>query len=399
MRRLSLKEALAVNLKSNSLLNVSTKSEQNAIEDGISRGGWLLGVKDVFHCDNLPTRVGTPNLVTGEEGTIIKRLKAAGAIPIKTSMTPLIYMDPCSGCIHPDRPSESASGSSTGSAVAVSTGQVRFSLGTQCSGSVIRPGAYHNIIAFKPSKGSVPTDGMEYFSKSIDQIGYFTRTIPDARWLHSICISDSEFSPPDPDTPDYPPPSSLSKFSFGCPQNDFLIQSKINIFDVIDEGVLCFKNMSVFSDLEAVYRSQLQLAHYEGRERWYNFWKHDCQGQVAPKIDKLMSGPQEILEPEAGRYRDYMKEVRDGIGATMKMLGVDVLLCPSTVERVRPSLSENSTGNPAMNIPWNFAGVPVLNIPVPGSDLLSVQLIAKHGDDDLLLEAGRAFQRMLEEAS
>ena len=394
MALLSLKETFLLNRISNSLLNVNSTKEQKYFEETVHRGGWLLGVKDVFHCEGSQTRIGTQNEVLGEEGTLIKRFKKVGGIPIKTSLTPLIFMDPCDGCIHPSRPSKSAGGSSTGSCVAVSTGQVRFSLGTQCSGSIIRPAAYHGIIGFKPSKGTVPTDGVECFSHSIDQIGYFANTISDVRWMHSVAIGSSDTPPPvvDNSTESLTP---LSEFSFGVPQQEYLSKSELDVFDLIKNKITLTKHITI-PDLDKVYKSQKELAIFEAREQWYDFWKDNCNRSVAPKINEMMTSTTTLSKSEVESHQSFMMSVRSQIESQMDDKNISILVTPSTVECSHSDLSERSTGDPSMNIPWNFVGVPVINIPVPSnSNISSLQLIARHGDDELLLRAGEALQHQL----
>src|SRR6185503_1692243 len=70
-------------------------------------------------------------------------------------------------------------GSSSGSAAAVAAGMLPIAFGSQTGGSVIRPGAYCGVAAYKPSFRLLPTVGMKAFSWSLDTVGVFGAGVED----------------------------------------------------------------------------------------------------------------------------------------------------------------------------------------------------------------------------
>src|SRR5690606_840516 len=68
-------------------------------------------------------------------------------------------------------------GSSSCSAAAVAAGMVNLAVGTQTNRSVIRPAAYIGIVGFKPTLYRIHTEGLVYFSPTIDHVGLFTQDI------------------------------------------------------------------------------------------------------------------------------------------------------------------------------------------------------------------------------
>ena len=86
-------------------------------------------------------------------------------------------------------------GSSSGSAAAVASGQVRLSLGSDTGGSIRQPAAFNGIVGLKPTYGTVSRFGLIAFGSSMDQIGPFSPTVKEnAQLLNVIAGPDSKDS-------------------------------------------------------------------------------------------------------------------------------------------------------------------------------------------------------------
>lgn len=86
-------------------------------------------------------------------------------------------------------------GSSSGSAAAVASGQVRLSLGSDTGGSIRQPAAFNGIVGLKPSYGTVSRFGLIAFGSSLDQIGPFSQTVKEnAQLLNVISGHDAKDS-------------------------------------------------------------------------------------------------------------------------------------------------------------------------------------------------------------
>ncbi|MDO5079080.1 MAG: Asp-tRNA(Asn)/Glu-tRNA(Gln) amidotransferase subunit GatA [Streptococcus minor] len=86
-------------------------------------------------------------------------------------------------------------GSSSGSAAAVASGQVRLSLGSDTGGSIRQPAAFNGIVGLKPTYGIVSRFGLIAFGSSMDQIGPFSPTVKEnAQLLNVIAGPDSKDS-------------------------------------------------------------------------------------------------------------------------------------------------------------------------------------------------------------
>ena len=72
-------------------------------------------------------------------------------------------------------------GSSSGSAVAVSSGLVSFSLGTDTAGSGRVPAGFNNIVGLKPTPGLFSNEGVVPACRSLDCVSVFALSLRRCR--------------------------------------------------------------------------------------------------------------------------------------------------------------------------------------------------------------------------
>lgn len=184
--------------------------------------GIPYGVKDVLAVPGYPTTWGAKvyaDRVIDTTATVVKRLDAAGAILVaKLSMGELGLNDTWYGgqTMNPWSPTEGSTGSSAGSAVAVSAGLVAFAIAEETMGSIVTPAARTGVTGLRPTFGRVSRHGAMTLSWSLDKLGPMARQVEDcAVVLEAIAGPDGK----DPSVTNVPfnwdPSRSLSGIRVG----------------------------------------------------------------------------------------------------------------------------------------------------------------------------------------
>jgi allophanate hydrolase len=161
---------------------------------GLPLYGIPVGVKDNIDALGLPTTAACPafSYRPGRDATAVARLRLAGAIIIgKTNLdqfaTGLVgTRSPYGVPRNPLDPTLIPGGSSSGSGVAVATGLVPVTLGTDTAGSGRMPAMFNNIVGLKPSLGLVPTAGLVPACRTLDCVSVFALTTDDASAVLSV---------------------------------------------------------------------------------------------------------------------------------------------------------------------------------------------------------------------
>ncbi|MCJ1314402.1 hypothetical protein MMC25_008084 [Agyrium rufum] len=219
-------------------------SERSA---GLSRGplhGIPILVKDnIATCDKLNNTSGSLALLgatVSRDAYVVQRLRAAGAIILgKATMGEWAqfrsrqasgshgwsaYGGQAVGAYYPD---QDPSGSSSGSAVAVSIGLAAGSLATETSGSILLPAEKANLVGIKPSVGLTSRDLTIPISLRQDTIGPMAKSVKDAAYLLSAIAGKDKadnwtLAQPFENPPDYVRACSFSGFRgirVGVPRN------------------------------------------------------------------------------------------------------------------------------------------------------------------------------------
>jgi Asp-tRNA(Asn)/Glu-tRNA(Gln) amidotransferase A subunit family amidase len=171
------------------------KEADQEIAEGKYRGplhGIPYGLKDLFAVEGTVTSWGAmayKDQVIEETATVVKKLDEAGAVLIaKLTLGALAMGDVWYGGVtkNPWNLSQGSSGSSAGSASAVSAGLVPFAIGTETLGSIVSPSTRCGVTGLRPTFGRVSRFGGMALSWSMDKVGPIARSAKDCALVFDV---------------------------------------------------------------------------------------------------------------------------------------------------------------------------------------------------------------------
>lgn len=353
--------------------------------------GLTFAIKDNIDYAGVPTTCACPpSAYTPERhATCVAKLLDAGAVAVgKTNLdqfaTGLVGVrspyGACSSVFHQDYIS---GGSSSGSAVAVASGQVDFALGTDTAGSGRVPAAFNGIYGLKPTLGAIPTTGLVPACKTLDCVSVFGRSIDVTRRVLEVF---------DPRTPDCWP----SRFRFGYV--DFVGDpAYAPLYDAAIARATGAGGSPIRIDY-APFREAAELL-YSGP--WVAE-RHAAVGQwlehMHPVVQQIIGGATKYTAVDAFRARYRLDEIRESTVGTWRE--VDILLLPTAgwiykIAEVEANPIELNTRLGYYTNFVNLLNLAALAIPAgtrPDGLPFGVTLIAPAGSDYRLLNLAERLE-------
>jgi aspartyl-tRNA(Asn)/glutamyl-tRNA(Gln) amidotransferase subunit A len=323
-------------------------------------------------------------------------------------------------------------GSSGGSAVAVASGVVRASLGSETGGSVRQPASLCGVVGFKPTYGRISRYGLVAFASSLDNIGIFGQTTADVADVLTVIAGRD---PLDATSADVPVPD------YAASLGDDISGKRIGVRALLGEGLDDDVRTAVEASIEnfrslgaeivdvelphakygiAVYyilataEASSNLARYDGVR--YGFRAEDAhelrkmyfktrEEGFGPEVKRrimlgtyvLSSGYYDAYYAKAQKVRTLLRQ--DYAGAFEKC---DAILTP-TSPTVAFRIGERSDDPLAMylsdiyTVSANLAGVPAISVPcgLSGEGLpIGTQLIGNYWSEALLLNFSSQYESM-----
>jgi Asp-tRNA(Asn)/Glu-tRNA(Gln) amidotransferase A subunit family amidase len=182
-----------------SLMEDSALAKAKAMDQELAAGkyrgplhGIPYGIKDLLAVKGTKTTWGAmpyKDQVIDETATVVEKLNEAGGVLVgKFTLGALAMGDVWYGGVtkNPWNLKQGSSGSSAGSASAVSAGLVPFAIGTETLGSIVSPSTRNGVTGLRPTYGRVSKHGAMALSWSMDKIGPISRSALDNGIVLSI---------------------------------------------------------------------------------------------------------------------------------------------------------------------------------------------------------------------
>ncbi len=356
--------------------------------------GIPLAVKDIIATRTLPTTCGSPiyrDHVVGKDAACVTQLVKAGAIVLGKSVTTEFAGAHAGKTHNPHNLRHTPAGSSSGSAAAVADFMVPLGYGTQTAGSVIRPGAFNGVVAYKGTFGWADMTGIKPYAPSLDTLGFFAREANDLALVRAA-YGHAAADPPQL-SKGRPPRIGFCRTLWWDavePANRKNLEQAARTLRSAGARVQAWTMPERWSGLiEAQNRVMTREA-----TRCYETERRRFPHLLSPSLTQALETGDKVT---AAQYADARKRKRRALadlGETFERF--DFLLTPSAKGEAPSGLGY--TGDPLFNRFWTLLGVPCISLPVgtgPFGLPLAVQLIGPLRSDDQLIAWARWVEQRL----
>ncbi len=377
--------------------------------------GVPIAVKDICDIAGLATTAGMGirrDHVADSNATVIKRLRAAGAIVLgKLTLTEGVYAEHRPAFPAPQNPWHAdywPGASSTGSGVAVAAGLCFGAVGSETGGSIRLPSAVNGVTGVKPTWGRVSRHGIFELAATLDHVGPLARSAADAAALLGVMAGPDSRDPTAAQVavPDYAAAlrQQLDGFRLGIDPRWVGANTDAETLAALDRAVTQLGELG--ADIVEVRVPDVDAMIWD--------WFPICAVQTAvahaatypARKDEYGPALQSLLDMgHAMSGMDYQSALLrriDFSGRLQVMLqDIDALALPvlgfpaPSLERMHNIDDDIIAGLHRYTCPFNLSGNPAIVLPNGNTAAglpIVFQLIGKHFDEALLLGAGHAFQ-------
>lgn len=364
--------------------------------------GELITVKPNIKVENFPYTGGIKHFegsVSKNDDPIIKRIKENGGIVIgSTNMDEAAFGGDTSTsfygrCINPNNKELSVGGSSGGSAAAIASGLVNFSIGTDTMGSIRIPASYCGIVGFKPSSSMTNNKDLILLSDTYDTIGFHSNNVFNINNLKKIFNSSIHNC-------DYKPINNIK-----CLVPNQIFNNDINK-DVIEgfkeallkigkNGINIEYNDMHFWEPNFHRKLLLKIVENEGAKNLKELLENKASYITEHLRNNLFFG-KSIDKQEIKNIRLELEILKNQIKTIYKEF--DLILMPTTPQNsfnIKDKPPENQANLTSLA---NIADLPAISLPYKngGKTFHSLQVLAAQHNDEFLLKTSSFFEKILQ---
>ncbi len=382
------------------------------LAQGFDRGPWHgipIAYKDIIYTQGVPTTGASlvyRDFVPQFDADVVTRFHYAGAVSIgKTNLHELAYgatsQNPHFGpVLNPHDPTRIPGGSSGGSAAIVAAGFLPMALGTDTGGSIRIPASYCGVVGLMPTYDRVSRRGVMPLSFSLDHVGPLAATVEDCALAMYVLEGGFET---------YTPLRSVDGLRVCLPKNFFFDQVDGEVADAVrrvaallsDAGARCMEH-----SIPDLYAANLAARVIQLSEAAALYAHYSDPTLFGADVWALIQQGKQVAGYEYVNAQRLRTLFRREFNALWNKF--DVIVAPST-PIVAPLLEDTTvligavqedtrmastrltrgiafTGEPAISVPCGTsrAGMPI-----------GLQLIARPGGDETLLQIAGAVERIL----
>jgi aspartyl-tRNA(Asn)/glutamyl-tRNA(Gln) amidotransferase subunit A len=420
----------------NALLTVTLDSARRearrahaAIRGGRRRGplhGIPISLKDNIWTRGVTTTAGSKILagfVPGEDATVVRRLRRAGAIVVgKTNLHEFAYgvtsENPHYGAVrNPWDTRRMVGGSSGGSAASLAAGIGWGSIGSDTGGSVRIPPSLCGVVGLKPTFGRVSCHGVVPLSVSLDHVGPMATSVTGAAWLLSAIAGRDARDPYTAGTPaalaDYGRRlrPRLARVRLGWPRNHFFDNLDPEVLSAVEAAGRQFERLGAKIEkltlpdagdwvAEAAEIAFAEARHYHESAGYFPARAADYGEDVRRLLERGGDIPAATFLRNMDRMRAARAQWNEAIAS------VDAILAPATPiaapllgqKTARAGGSEETVRSALLRTcrPANFTGAPAIVLPcgfTRGGLPIGLQLIGALWAEERLLQIAFAYEQ------
>ncbi|BBE73554.1 amidase [Oharaeibacter diazotrophicus] len=359
--------------------------------------GITLGVKDVIETADLPTGYGSTVYAGARplwDAPVVTIARSLGAVVMGKTVSTEFAMSGPGRTRNPWNPGHTPGGSSSGSAAAVGTGMLHAALGTQTSGSILRPAAYCGAVGYKPSFGTLVRVGVKALSDSLDTVGMIARTVADAGAVTAALAEAPKLAAAALDRPPRIGIFRSSRWDLAEPATREALARAAAAAEAAGASVV---EVAVPDWFEELYRCHDAVMGWE-TPRALAHERAVFADRIAPPTRAFLDT---LARTTRADYDAALARIADRAGILDALIGdCDVLFTPAATGEAPAGLG--ATGDPVFCKVWTLLHGPALAVPAgfgPNGLPVAVQVVGRLGRDAETLAAAAFAEAALKDAT